>query len=181
MTFTDLSSGRYKVAVTAIAAKNSTYSDSSAATISIDIVSEIPDVVYEAKKLNGQYYGWNGGGYKYFIILSTQGMTGFASEKRPDIYYRFELYSNTSSSSNAPKLPVGEYEVGVSTLAGTINAGSSYRIELPANGGRIENTPVSGKITVTESGIDVMIRFNDGKLHHVTYSGNLNLGYEPIN
>lgn len=181
MTFTDLSSGRYKVAVTAIAAKNSTYSDSSAATISIDIVSETPDVVYEAKKLNGEYYGWNSGVYKYFIILSTQGMTGFASEKQPDIYYRFELYSNTSSSSNAPKLPVGEYEVGISALAGTINAGSSYRIELPANGGRIENTPVSGKITVTESGIDVMMRFNDGKLHHVTYSGNLELGYEPIN
>lgn len=181
MTFTDLAMGQYQVNVIAMASAGSEYQDSFPGNVSVTIVSNTPDVVFEAKKLNGEYYGWNSRAYKYFAVLSANGSTGFAYAKKGDSFYRFFIYSNTSSGSPS-KLPTGVYEFDDYNTYVSGSFSKEYSVLITyVDGTYTERTPTSGTITVTDNHIEALVRYNNGELHKVTYDGSLNLGYEPIN
>lgn len=143
----------------------------------------VPDVVFEATALNGESYGdayTNGKSYDYYAILSKNGTTGYM-DLYIDTYYRFDIYSDTPLSDPLT-LPVGEYVFDDYDLStpGTFGSGYSFRFQTFADGTYKENRVLDGKIVVTENHIEALVKYDDGKLHKITYDGSLELGYIQI-
>ena len=140
------------------------------------------DVEFVATALNGEYYGT---AYSqdpnYFAILSKNGTTGW-SDLYLDSYYRFDLYSTTTTDASAPVLPHGVftfdyYDQG---LGGTFGHPRSVLIETFENGNLVESQIEDGVLFITDNKIEAYIKFVNGKVHHVVYEGNLGLGYIPL-
>ena len=140
------------------------------------------DVEFVATALNGEYYGT---AYSqdpnYFAILSKNGTTGW-SDLYLDSYYRFDLYSTTTTDASAPVLPHGVftfdyYDLGVD---GTFGHPRSVLIETFENGNLVESQIEDGVLFITDNKIEAYIKFVNGKVHHVVYEGNLGLGYIPL-
>lgn len=133
------------------------------------------DVEFRANYLNGSYYGkLSTYGFNYFIILSDMG-----AENQNDTYgtqYRFDLYAGVSSIFEPiDYVPEGVYVFGECT-PGTIDATQSYYLD--ANGNDMDLA--SATVTVTKDKIVAVVRMMNGKVHRVTYEGNLALDYlEP--
>ena len=148
----------------------------------VEFESEVgPDVYFEAKTLNGGYYGKQfSPGYNYFIILSINGTTGF-SDLYLDTYYRFDIFSATPAGDPLT-LPVGVYEFDKYSLgtAGTFGFEYSKREEISEDGTYEMNYIIGGTITVTENRIEAMVTLDDGKLHKVVYEGGLELGWTEV-
>ena len=179
MTFTDLATGEYQVSVKAMASAGSDYQDSFPGSVTVNIVSNTPDVVFEAKHLNGEYFGTQFSYYyNYFIILSNRGTTGFSDLYSNDSQYRFDIYSSTSKNSGRT-LPLGTYTFDEydSGGAGTFGAYYSCLFNMDANGKITEYRITDGTITVTENHIEALIRYNNGELHKIIYDGSLDVGY----
>lgn len=141
------------------------------------------DVVYEAKALNGEYYGT---AYSpdpnYFVILSTNGTTGW-SDLYVDTYYRFDIYSKTAAADpSAPVLPNGTYTFDMYDLGEGDTFGSSYSVRLQTfQNGQFKETKIeNGFITVTDNKIEAMLTLDGGEVHKVVYEGSLELGYIPL-
>lgn len=142
----------------------------------------VVDVEFVATALNGEYYGT---AYSqdpnYFAILSKNGTTGW-SDLYLDSYYRFDLYSTTTTDASAPVLPHGVftfdyYDQG---LGGTFGHPRSVLIETFENGNLVESQIEDGVLFITDNKIEAYIKFVNGKVHHVVYEGNLGLGYIPL-
>ena len=142
----------------------------------------VVDVEFVATALNGEYYGT---AYSedpnYFAILSKNGTTGW-SDLYLDSYYRFDLYSTTTTDTSAPVLPHGVftfdyYDQG---LGGTFGHPRSVLIETFENGNLVESQIEDGVLFITDNKIEAYIKFVNGKVHHVVYEGNLGLGYIPL-
>ncbi len=140
------------------------------------------DVEFVATALNGEYYGT---AYSqdpnYFAILSKNGTTGW-SDLYLDSYYRFDLYSTTTTDTSAPVLPHGVftfdyYDQG---LGGTFGHPRSVLIETFEDGDLVESQIEDGVLFITDNKIEAYIKFVNGKVHHVVYEGNLGLGYIPL-
>lgn len=143
----------------------------------------VPDVVFEATALNGEYYGdayTNGKSYNYYAILSKNGTTGY-SDPYIDTFYRFDIYSDTPAGKPVV-LPLGVYEFDDYDMAtpGTFGSGYSFRIQFFEDGTYKENRVLDGKIVVTENHIEALVKYDDGKLHKITYDGSLELSYLQI-
>lgn len=143
----------------------------------------VPDVIFEATALNGESYGdayTNGKSYDYYAILSKNGTTGYM-DLYIDTYYRFDIYSDTPLSDPLT-LPLGEYvfdEYDLST-PGTFGSGYSFRFQTFEDGTYKENRVLDGKIVVTENHIEAIVKYDDGKIHKITYDGSLELSYLKI-
>ena len=140
------------------------------------------DVEFVATSLNGEYFGTS---YSidpnYFAILSKNGTTGW-SDLYLDSYYRFDLYSATTTDASAPVLPHGVftfdyYDLGVD---GTFGHPRSVLIETFENGNLVESQIEDGVLFITDNKIEAYIKFVNGKVHHVVYEGPLDLGYIPL-
>lgn len=142
----------------------------------------VVDVEFEATALNGEYYGTAySADPNYFAILSKNGTTGW-SDLYLDTYYRFDLYSKTSTDASAPVLPQGVftfdyYDQG---LSGTFGHPRSVLIETFENGNLVESQIEDGVLFITDNKIEAYIKFVNGKVHHVVYEGPLGLGYIPL-
>lgn len=140
------------------------------------------DVEFEATALNGEYYGTKySQDPNYFAILSKNGTTGW-SDLYIDTYYRFDLYSTTTTDASAPVLPHGVfafdyYDQG---LGGTFAHPRSVLIETFENGNLVESQIEDGVLFITDNKIEAYIKFVNGKVHHVVYEGPLGLGYIPL-
>lgn len=142
-----------------------------------------PDIYFEATALNGESYGdkyTNGKSYDYYAILSKNGTTGYM-DLYLDTYYRFDIYSDTPPSEPLT-LPVGVYEFDDYDLStpGTFGSGYSFRFQTFEDGTYKENRVLDGKIVVTENHIEALVKYDDGKLHKITYDGSLELSYIQI-
>lgn len=142
-----------------------------------------PDIYFEAKTLNGEYYGSSytqGKSYNYYIFLSTNGTTGYM-DLYLDTYYRFDIYSDTPASDPLT-LPVGVYEFDDYDLAtpGTFGSTYSFRFQTFEDGTYKENRILGGTLTVTENHIEALVKYDDNKLHKITYDGSLELSYIQI-
>ena len=141
------------------------------------------DVVYEAKVLNGEYYGTTySPDPNYFVILSTNGTTGW-SDLYVDTYYRFDIYSKTAAADpSAPVLPNGTYTFDMYGLGEGNTFGDYYSVRLETfQNGQFKETKIEdGFITVTDNKIEAMLKLVGGEVHKVVYEGSLELGYIEV-
>jgi hypothetical protein len=165
-----------------LAILNVTYGEQSFEVFVRQAEGMVVDVEFVATSLNGEYYGK---AYSpdpnYFAILSKNGTTGW-SDLYIDSYYRFDLYSATTTDASAPVLPHGVftfdyYDEG---LDGTFGHPRSVLIETFKNGNLVESQIEDGVLFITDNKIEAYIKFVNGKVHHVVYEGPLGLGYIPL-
>ena len=165
-----------------LAILNVTYGEQSFEVFVRQAEGMVVDVEFVATSLNGEYYGK---AYSpdpnYFAILSKNGTTGW-SDLYIDSYYRFDLYSATTTDASAPVLPHGVftfdyYDEG---LDGTFGHPRSVLIETFKNGNLVESQIEDGVLFITDNKIEAYIKFVNGKVHHVVYEGSLDLGYIPL-
>ena len=165
-----------------IATLNVTYGEQSFNVLVRQAEGMVVDVEFVATALNGEYYGTSySPDPNYFAILSKNGTTGW-SDLYLDSYYRFDLYSATTTDTSAPVLPHGVftfdyYDQG---LDGTFGHPRSVLIETFENGNLVESQIEDGVLFITDNKIEAYIKFINGKVHHVVYEGNLGLGYIPL-
>ena len=139
------------------------------------------DIEFEAKALNGKYYGTSySPGYNYFVILSEKGTTG-ETDLYLDTYYRLDLFSNIAAGE-VLTLPVGVYEFDYldEGMPGTIGNAYSLRFQTFEDGSYTENYIEEGALVVTENRIEAYLKFDDKKWHHIVYEGSLELGWLEI-
>lgn len=140
-------------------------------------------VEFEAKALNGEYQRVSDqGAYNYFIILSEKGTTGWY-DMYVDAYYRFDLYSDVAPAEDGTvTLPTGVYYIDPYSFegAGTFAQSWSWRLECFENGDYKESQFSDGAIIVTETGIEAYLTLTNGEVHHVSYTGSLELGYIEV-
>ncbi len=142
----------------------------------------VADVEFVATALNGEYYGTK---YSmdpnYFAILSKNGTTGW-SDLYVDTYYRFDLYSTSTTDENAPVLPHGVYTFDKSDMGigGTFGHPRSVRLETFQNGQFKETQIEEGVVIISENKFEALLKLVDGKVHRVIYEGSLELGYIPV-
>ena len=139
------------------------------------------DVLFEASKLNGQYYGTAySDACNYFAILSNTGALDFSSIQSGEIQYRFDLYSDVPASSEIT-VPYGVYTFDkYSTNAvGTFSSAYSFLYDNSNNSNNQAETYEfeEGTLVVTENYIEARLLMKNGEWHKVTYSGSLQLGY----
>jgi hypothetical protein len=140
------------------------------------------DVEFEATALNGEYYGT---AYSpdpnYFAILSKNGTTGW-SDLYLDTYYRFDLYSKTSTDASAPVLPQGvfAYDYLNSGQGETFGDFYSVRMQTFQDGRYVETKIEDGVVIITENKFEAILKMVDGKVHRVVYEGSLALGYIEV-
>lgn len=142
----------------------------------------VVDVEFVATALNGEYYGTAySADPNYFAILSKNGTTGW-SDLYVDTYYRFDLYSTSTTNENAPVLPYGVYTFDKSDMGigGTFGHPRSVRLETFSDG-RFQETQIEeGVVTISENKFEALLKLVDGKVHRVVYEGSLELGYIPV-
>ena len=142
----------------------------------------VADVEFVATALNGEYYGTKySADPNYFAILSKNGTTGW-SDLYVDTYYRFDLYSTSTTDENAPVLPHGVYTFDKSDMGigGTFGHPRSVRLETFSDG-RFQETQIEeGVVIISENKFEALLKLVDGKVHRVVYEGSLALGYIPV-
>ena len=152
------------------------------AAVAFEGESEVDyDVLFEASKLNGQYYGTAyGDACNYFAILSNTGALDFSSIQSGEIQYRFDLYSDVPASS-VITVPYGVYTFDkYSTNAvGTFSSAYSFLYDNSNNSNNQAEIYEfeEGTLVVTENYIEARLLMKNGEWHKVTYSGSLQLGY----
>lgn len=142
----------------------------------------VVDVEFVATALNGEYYGTKySADPNYFAILSKNGTTGW-SDLYVDTYYRFDLYSTSTTNENAPVLPHGVYTFDKSDMGigGTFGHPRSVRLETFQNGQFKETQIEEGVVIISENKFEALLKLVDGKVHRVVYEGSLELGYIPV-
>ncbi|MBQ8366948.1 MAG: BACON domain-containing protein [Alistipes sp.] len=120
------------------------------------------------------------GVYNYYITLSDaaeEDVLGAA-------YYRFDLYSATLDTDN-PRVPVGTYAFDIedSYADGTMGVSYTYMEMKTTDGVVVWLGSEGGTLTVTETGIEATINYDDGSTHTITYTGDLSIELpepEPI-
>ena len=142
----------------------------------------VADVEFVAGALNGEYYGTKySADPNYFAILSKNGTTGW-SDLYVDTYYRFDLYSTSTTDENAPVLPHGVYTFDKSDMGigGTFGHPRSVRLQTFSDG-RFQETQIEeGVVIISENKFEALLKLVDGKVHRVVYEGSLALGYIPV-
>ena len=142
----------------------------------------VADVEFVATALNGEYYGTKySADPNYFAILSKNGTTGW-SDLYVDTYYRFDLYSTSTTDENAPVLPHGVYTFDKSDMGigGTFGHPRSVRLQTFSDG-RFQETQIEeGVVIISENKFEALLKLVDGKVHRVVYEGSLALGYIPV-
>ena len=142
----------------------------------------VADVEFVATALNGEYYGTAySSDPNYFAILSKNGTTGW-SDLYVDTYYRFDLYSTSTTDENAPVLPHGVYTFDKSDMGigGTFGHPRSVRLQTFSDG-RFQETQIEeGVVIISENKFEALLKLVDGKVHRVVYEGSLALGYIEV-
>ena len=133
------------------------------------------DVTFEAESLNGSsYYGKveNADSYRYYVMLSTNGVNQSGNLYPDTSYYVFDIYAATGAENGVATLPIGEYIFGAEGVAGSIYNGYSKLIET-SQSGRREALFTDARLIVSQEAIQAYITLDNGEKHYVTYSGNL--------
>lgn len=137
------------------------------------------DVEYIANYINGGYYGGEAGSYNYFFSMSKNGQPGDGYVNYDSDYYFFDAYSDIAVGTGSLVLAQGVYEFDANNTgaAGTFGAEYSYYISIDAQGNQDMKAITGGTLTVTNDKIEAVITLEDNTVHHVVYTGSLELGY----
>ena len=134
------------------------------------------DVTFTALCLDGYYYGekYGVGADRYAFFLSDQGLNNGGQAYTNGTYYYIDCFSPVNKSTS---LPLGTYTFDSS------NSGQPYTInsdnsQLILTGDSVENTVskylTGAKMVVSANKIVLEVTI-DGKVHKVTYMGDLSL------
>ena len=135
------------------------------------------DVVFEAKRFEGIYFGTEYSEmHNYYIILSDVGVKSDASAKANGTYYFFDMYRNIAADESAPILPDGEYKYDTtnSHADSTFSEEGSWYGVTGADGKYTQTGSFKSATIVVKNGkFTASIEFEDGKTHFVSYEGKL--------
>ena len=135
------------------------------------------DVVFEAKRFEGVYFGTEYSAmHNYYIILSDKGINMDASARANGTYYYFDMYRNAAADEMNPILPDGEYTFDATNSYAdkTISEESSWYGVTGDDGKYTKSGSFkSATVTVKNGKFSASIEMEDGSMHLVSYEGNL--------
>ena len=135
------------------------------------------DVVFEAKRLEGVYFGTEYSDTpNYYIILSDVGAKTDASLKANGTYYIFDMYRNIVADEQNPVLPEGEYKFDATNSYAdkTFSDEGSWYAVTGADGKPAKSASFKeATVTVKSGKFSAIITMEDDTTHYVSYEGNL--------
>ena len=135
------------------------------------------DVVFEAKRFEGVYFGTEYSDTpNYYIILSDIGANTDASLKANGTYYIFDMYRNIVADELNPVLPEGEYKFDAtdSYADKTFSDESSWYAVTGADGKPAKSASFKeATVTVKSGKFSAIITMEDDTTHYVSYEGDL--------
>lgn len=151
--------------------------ESAEATFTVKQAASQYDVVFEAKRFEGIYFGTEFSAmHNYYIILSDMGINSDASAKANGTYYYFDMYRSIKADEMNPVLPDGEYVLDMNNTYGdkTISEEGSWYGTTGADGKFSSSASFkSATVTVKSGKFTAIIEMENGQTHFVSYEGNL--------
>lgn len=151
--------------------------ESAEATFTVKQTGSEYDVVFNAKRFEGIYFGTEYSAmHNYYIILSDVGVKTDASAKANGKYYYFDMYRNIKADEMNPVLPDGEYKFDTTNSYADktfSDDGSWYAVT--GTDGKVKES-VSFKeatVTVKNGKFSAIIVMEDDTTHYVSYEGDL--------
>lgn len=151
--------------------------ESAEATFTVKQAGSEYDVVFNAKRFEGIYFGTEFSAmHNYYIILSDVGVKTDASAKANGKYYYFDMYRNIKADEMNPVLPDGEYKFDATNSYADktfSNEGSWYAVT-GADGKVTESASFKeATVTVKNGKFSAIIVMEDDTTHYVSYEGDL--------
>ena len=151
--------------------------ESAEATFTVKQVGSEYDVVFNAKRFEGIYFGTEYSAmHNYYIILSDVGVKTDASAKANGKYYYFDMYRNIKADEMNPVLPDGEYKFDATNSYAdkTFSDDGSWYAVTGADGKVTESTSFKeATVTVKNGKFSAIIVMEDDTTHYVSYEGDL--------
>ncbi len=135
------------------------------------------DVVFEANRFEGIYFGTEYSAmHNYYIILSDVGVNIDASAKANGTYYYFDMYRSIKADELNPVLPDGEYKFDATNSFAdqTFSDENSWYAVTGADGKVVKSASYKeATVTVKNGKLSAIIEMEDGTTHYVAYEGKL--------
>ena len=151
--------------------------ESAEATFTVKQTGSEYDVVFNAKRFEGIYFGTEYSAmHNYYIILSDVGVKTDASAKANGKYYYFDMYRNIKADEMNPVLPDGEYKFDATNSYAdkTFSDDGSWYAVTGADGKATESASFKeATITVKNGKFSAIIVMEDDTTHYVSYEGDL--------
>ena len=151
--------------------------ESAEATFTVKQVGSEYDVVFNAKRFEGIYFGTEYSAmHNYYIILSDVGVKTDATAKANGKYYYFDMYRNIKADEMNPVLPDGEYKFDTTNSYAdkTFSDDGSWYAVTGADGKVTESASFKeATVTVKNGKFSAIIVMEDDTTHYVSYEGDL--------
>ena len=151
--------------------------ESAEATFTVKQAGSEYDVVFNAKRFEGIYFGTEYSAmHNYYIILSDVGVKTDASAKANGKYYYFDMYRNIKADEMNPVLPDGEYKFDATNSYAdkTFSDDGSWYAVTGADGKATESASFKeATVTVKNGKFSAIIVMEDDTTHYVSYEGDL--------
>ena len=151
--------------------------ESAEATFTVKQVGSEYDVVFNAKRFEGIYFGTEYSAmHNYYIILSDVGVKTDASAKANGKYYYFDMYRNIKADEMNPVLPDGEYKFDTTNSYAdkTFSDDGSWYAVTGDDGKATESASFKeATVTVKNGKFSAIIVMEDDTTHYVSYEGDL--------
>lgn len=151
--------------------------ESAEATFTVKQTGSEYDVVFNAKRFEGIYFGTEYSAmHNYYIILSDVGVKTDASAKANGKYYYFDMYRNIKADEMNPVLPDGEYKFDATNSYAdkTFSDENSWYAVTGADGKATESASFKeATVTVKNGKFSAIIVMEDDTTHYVSYEGDL--------
>ena len=151
--------------------------ESAEATFTVKQTGSEYDVVFNAKRFEGIYFGTEYSAmHNYYIILSDVGVNTDASAKANGKYYYFDMYRNIKADEMNPVLPDGEYKFDTTNSYAdkTFSDENSWYAVTGADGNVTESASFKeATVTVKNGKFSAIIVMEDDTTHYVSYEGDL--------
>lgn len=151
--------------------------ESAEATFTVKQAGSEYDVVFNAKRFEGVYFGTEYSAmHNYYIILSDVGVKTDASFKANGTYYVFDMYRNIKADEMNPVLPDGEYKFDATNSYAdkTFSDENSWYAVTGADGKFTKSASFKeATVTVKNGKFSAIIVMEDDTTHYVSYEGDL--------
>ena len=151
--------------------------ESAEATFTVKQTGSEYDVVFNAKRFEGIYFGTEYSAmHNYYIILSDVGVKTDASAKANGKYYYFDMYRNIKADEMNPVLPDGEYKFDTTNSYAdkTFSDEGSWYAVTGTDGKATESASFKeATVTVKNGKFSAIIVMEDDTTHYVSYEGDL--------
>ena len=151
--------------------------ESAEATFTVKQAGSEYDVVFNAKRFEGVYFGTEYSDmHNYYIILSDVGVKTDASFKANGTYYVFDMYRSIKADELNPVLPDGEYKFDATNSFDdkTFSNEGSWYTQTDADGKFTKSASFKeATVTVKNGKFSAIIVMEDDTTHYVSYEGDL--------